>query len=865
MNFCIKEYLTKFFDFSEDLDGIEMKFKDDNLEENYIKSILLKENTKSYIFLIFCSLVYIFAVGSSIYVNDLCFNYTTYILICGWIIEVILAYLTKLHERQYRSIQILKYFRFIFLYLGILIALMFPQSHPNPNSPHYIRYIYCFLFIINVLYSYYLDYNVVFLLIIPILNGGFIIYCQYAFSYPKYYYAPEFIGNFVYFLVNYLIKKFDFLDKKEIFLEYYKNHLYTEYIKQLIDVLNTMVISVKKNEVLFMNKFAMKYFQKKETNEVEPTKENDDFILNEKSKVSDIMNSFFKSLILKTPIATELTNFNDIIEGKSLDEIILQILSESNYTSKNINKLGYFSCIYNDDSFDIYFRKLKLKETEVMEIIIHDITQIKQAEKINTETKFKQKILAKIAHEFKTPLITIISLINKINDIKYDINLDNISKNYLNHISNLSNYTIVLINDIIQYVSNSIHFKVTKIELNLRDVLDFSYNVLKTLVECNESKVNRIKTFLIVDDEIDKLVIISDENRLKQIILNLVSNAYKFTKCGFIKIVAKYIKDSNIIEISVEDSGMGIKDTDYNLIFQENIQLNLEQEYSSKGSGLGLSITKNMAQALNHKINFTSKFGEGSKFYILIECSQNYEENQSSNKTMCRARPKLFNKTFLNLKSNFNNLGNDSSITYHKISSCKNFCQMNLDQYSQGMITPKHKNLEIFKGEELNEYLNINSSDIDINNSSYSGVSIRILKSLEKINKIVVIDDHKIIRQNTISLISGVLATLEINDVDILEGSDGIELLYILINDKSHQIKYIFLDETMEYLNGSDTVRIIRKLEADDKIKNYKIVSLTAFDDTETKNYILNSGVNSIISKPCTKSDITSILCNINK
>ena len=139
------------------------------------------------------------------------------------------------------------------------------------------------------------------------------------------------------------------------------------------------------------------------------------------------------------------------------------------------------------------------------------------------------------------------------------------------------------------------------------------------------------------------------------------------------------------------------------------------------------------------------------------------------------------------------------------------------------------------------------------------------MKSLEKINKIVVIDDHKIIRQNTISLISGVLATLEINDVEILEGSDGIELLYILINDKSHQIKYIFLDETMEYLNGSDTVRIIRKLEADDKIKNYKIVSLTAFDDTETKNYILNSGVNSIISKPCTKSDITSILCNINK
>ena len=106
------------------------------------------------------------------------------------------------------------------------------------------------------------------------------------------------------------------------------------------------------------------------------------------------------------------------------------------------------------------------------------------------------------------------------------------------------------------------------------------------------------------------------------------------------------------------------------------------------------------------------------------------------------------------------------------------------------------------------------------------------------------------------------MSVLEINDIEILEAFDGIELLNILINDKNHQIKYIFLDETMEYLNGSDTVRIIRKMEADNKIKNYFIVSITAFDDTETKNFLLKTGVNLIISKPCTKSDISSILNN---
>ena len=859
MNFCIKEYLTKIFNLSEDKEGIEMKFKDENLEENYIESILLKEKIKSKVFLIFCCLVYMSSVGSSLYVNKLSFNYTTYILIFSWISEIVLAIFTKLNEAQYVRIQILKYIRFSILYLGLIVALMLPEHNPDPSSPNYIRYIYCFLFIINVLYSYYLDYNVVILLIIPLINSGFILYCQFVFNFKEYYFAPEFIGNFVYFIVNYVIKKYDFSEKKEIFLEHYKNHIYTEFIKQLIDVLKTMVISVKKDEVLFMNNFAIKFFEKKnETSVVEHTMEND--ILNKKkSEISNSINPFFKSLILKTPMMTELTNLKDIVEGKSFYDISLQILSETNLTSKCFNRIGYFTTISDKDCFDIYFRKLKFKETEVMEILIHDITEVKQAEKINSETKFKQRILAKIAHEFKTPLITIISLINKINDIKCKIDLDKGVEEYLNHISNLSNYTLVLISDIIQYASNSIQLKLSKTQINLREVLDFNYNVLKTLVECNDSKVNRIETSLIVDEEIEKVVIISDENRFKQIILNLISNAYKFTKCGFIKIEAKYIKNSNVVEISVEDTGMGIKEVDYHLIFEENTQLNLEEEYRSKGSGLGLSITKTMAQALNHEIKFISKYGEGSKFSLLIECSPIKKEIKSSSIKISHIKPKISNKTISNLKSKFNNLDNDSHQILQKISSCKNIHQMKIDQLSQMMRTPKLQNLEMFKGVELDEYLRLQSSDRE---NSNSGISIRIMKSIEKMSKIVVVDDHKIIRENTISLINGVLSVLEINDIEILEAFDGIELLNILINDKNHQIKYIFLDETMEYLNGSDTVRIIRKMEADNKIKNYFIVSITAFDDTETKNFLLKTGVNLIISKPCTKSDISSILNN---
>ena len=67
----------------------------------------------------------------------------------------------------------------------------------------------------------------------------------------------------------------------------------------------------------------------------------------------------------------------------------------------------------------------------------------------------------------------------------------------------------------------------------------------------------------------------------------------------------------------------------------------------------------------------------------------------------------------------------------------------------------------------------------------------------------------------------------------------------------------------MEYLNGSDAVKFIRKLEEKSKINNYHIISITAFDDQETKNTIMKSGMNSIISKPCTKSSLINIFKNI--
>ena len=111
-------------------------------------------------------------------------------------------------------------------------------------------------------------------------------------------------------------------------------------------------------------------------------------------------------------------------------------------------------------------------------------------------------------------------------------------------------------------------------------------------------------------------------------------------------------------------------------------------------------------------------------------------------------------------------------------------------------------------------------------------------------------------------MIKGALVTLKLEDYDILEGNDGIDLLNFVRLDHEGKIKIIFTDENMEYINGSEAIKIMRKLEENKKMKNYTIASISAFDDIVTKKRILDSGANLVISKPTYKSEILKAVQN---
>jgi len=567
---------------------------------------------------------------------------------------------------------------------------------------------------------------------------------------------------------------------------------------------------------------------------------------NEVTSVIDIKNkvfSFFKNLKMSLSHSS-----NNVGDNVTLHDIIMKFFSE-NENSNEFSRLGYFHSFDNLQCFEIYMRKINFRQ-EVVEILIYDISEIRQAEKIKVESKYKKKILAKIAHEFKTPLITIISLINRIMQYEKDFNLDSKIKMNLNHIDNLSNYTLVLISDIIQYVSDSNDLKIFKKEISLKDVVEFSNNVLETLIKCNENKASRVHSKLIIGEEIDKVKVFSDENRLKQILLNFVSNAFKFTLNGIIKIKVKYIADQNIVEISVKDTGIGIKEEHHHLVFHEFSQFNKDLEFNTIGSGLGLSICKVLSDALGHKIGFSSEFEKGSKFYIRINCMYSEENTNLANNSIC------YNKK-QSITSMVNRLSSKSVLS-ELIKNRENKNYDNIEIRIVGKQDDSENTLSNIQYYEKDHeiYSLVHTKDKD-------NIILRKVESSSSENvkfHFVVIDDQQLVRENTVNLRKIVLKLLDISSYSIIEGTDGIELLNILRLDKDKKIKCIFIDENMEYLNGSETAMIIRKLEQSYKFRKHLIVSISAIDDIESKERFLKSGVDIVIPKPCTNSDLKNIL-----
>ncbi|PWD98604.1 PAS domain-containing hybrid sensor histidine kinase/response regulator [Marinilabilia rubra] len=258
---------------------------------------------------------------------------------------------------------------------------------------------------------------------------------------------------------------------------------------------------------------------------------------------------------------------------------------------------------------------------------IRDITERKKAgeqlEKINKELKdakekaeesdrLKSAFLANMSHEIRTPLNGIIgfsTIIENRTQNNGDIN------KYAGIISGSGNHLLNLINDIIDISkidAGQISLNIQPTDVN--QLLDELYNLFNS-----ESKLpNRKKLKLYAETPEKNLIVNTDETRLRQILINLIGNAMKFTQEGFIKFGYRIDENRSKIQFFVMDSGIGIPKVKQQQIFERFIQASDSTEKKYGGTGLGLAIAKACTELLGGEISLESNENVGTNFFFTI-------------------------------------------------------------------------------------------------------------------------------------------------------------------------------------------------------------------------------------------------------
>ncbi len=253
------------------------------------------------------------------------------------------------------------------------------------------------------------------------------------------------------------------------------------------------------------------------------------------------------------------------------------------------------------------------KGQKAMLLMVEDLNQTsKELKKANIKLKgldhLKSMFIASMSHELRTPLNSIIGLTGIILQ-GISGKITEVQRKELMMVKNSANHLLVLINDIID-VSKIEAGKVELVieELDLSELIQEVSNSFKIAVDKKGLKLSL--------ETPERLIIKSDKRRAKQVIINLMSNAVKYMDKGEIEI--KAAKKDECVEVSVADTGIGIKKENIKMLFKQFSRIHVAGMTRVEGTGLGLYISKKIADLLGGEIEAKSEFGKGSKFTFTL-------------------------------------------------------------------------------------------------------------------------------------------------------------------------------------------------------------------------------------------------------